>query len=664
MESSPAPPASRPDALDELEALAIGWLRGQRTPSAEALLTAIDQVEQDGRLYAQPPPIDPSEGRHSSAELRCLVEALASPAKSAPGEKLQGRSRAGYLLEGDPAREARVLPAFAAALGRSEKKLREEFPDLWALDARLWEALPSAEPRALAILWLESPGRRLVQDLRALRNLPREAALGASDLSLDRILAAAAPCEERKHRELHRAVPGKAMEDWEPRPENKDEQVLRALRLLEEGSPIGLRGAALAWLLDRAVKEPFYAVGSLRRDLRDELPLRLGAALPTWRDERAIIARKLERLTLQHAARIVATASPDKAAPQGFAIARWLQGCLRRSPFFGADEEVLAAHLEASLPAEPTRLLEDADALHPARFATDDDGLDVAEIALLSGVLAHYLRPPEETLLPTPVPLVEALQAIAGRPVREAEIEADEALAAGRNALGWPEGYSLAAPLAARRLMTELRIGWIAKVSESAQRDAIERFAADPRGNAWLAFALNREGQHLAPEARARAAEVFRALAKGMLASDARAEDQVEAHVIGTFGAGLLEALTDDDMPQILATAARSDSVWRPFVLDALAGAAERIERGPVFQRALDALLALMEDRALDEKARLNAALFAMRRASASKLPGRDALLGRIAAAAVAPPFTDHLGLRREIRRLGLAAPVAAGSKR
>ncbi|KYF79632.1 hypothetical protein BE20_44410 [Sorangium cellulosum] len=647
-----------------LEARLLGLLRDDGGASGIAeLLVTIAQAEQDPQLYPQPPPIDPSEGRRSSAELRRLLQAL----QCAPPEPPPSRPRAGYTLEGAPDGEARALPAFAGALG-SGGSLRKSFPDLWALDAALWNRLDSADVRELARLWLESPGRRLVQDLRVLTSMPAGEPLGATDLSFARLEAAAgwrptpgkaaSPLDEhRGYRELHLAVPGAHLEDWEPEPSDKAEQVLRALHLLEDGSPLGLRGAALAWLLNSAADDPFYTVNGIRRDLRDDLPIRLSTALPAWvgDDPRTTVPRQLEVLMLQHAARIIAAGPAGDAAPRGWALARWLQGCLRRSPFFGADEEVLAAHLRARLPAAPLPVPDAADALHPARFPLDGAGLNVAEIALMAGVLAHYQRPHDHTLLPTPVPLVHALQQIARRPIRPAEEDADAALIAGHNALGWPEDYSIAPPLAARRLMTDLRIGWLAQIGEAAQSESIERFAKDPVRHGWLAFAVHREGQHLGPGARTLAIDVFRALSSACRA---------EAYVLGTFGTGLLEGLSESETDVIVSLAMNAEPLWRPFVIDALAGAAERIERGATWARAIEHLLALMEDGLLDEKVRLNAALFALRRASASKIAGRDALLARIAAVATAPPFNDHLGLRREIRRLGLPPPAAAGFKR
>lgn len=668
--SDALPNSSRPDALDLLEARALGLLDTAKDAGAwDDLLEQIRQIEADEqkRLYSPPPPIDPSEGRRSSSELRALIAVLSG----APPMPPPARTRAGYALEGTSG-DTQVLPAFVRAVGMTGR-LRSAFPDLWAVDAELWQQLGEAKPRELARLWLESPGRRFVQDIGALAHTGANVCFGATDLSTDRILTAAgvpsmhAPdaAEPRAWCELHRAIPGTAMAAWEPEPRGGGEQVVQALRLLENGSPFGVRGAALTWLLNRAVKDPFYSIADgVRRDLRDELPIRLSTALASWLDTSpdSRVSRDLETLTLLHSARIMADDSPGNATQNAWDVARWLQGCLRRSPFFGSDEETLAAHLRSLLRSAPPSSLEGVDALHPARFTLDDSGLDAAEIAFMSGVLAHYAGDGEEILLPTPIPIVHALQSIAKRRARAAEEDADAALAAGRNALGWPIDYSISPPLAARKLMTNLKIGWIGKIGEDEQRgeeaqiDAIDRFARDPEHNQWLAFALLREGQRLGTSARTRAVTVFKCFLHD--------NDALPPHILGTFGAGLLDGLDDDGAHSILALASVADALWRPFVADAVAGAAERLKRAGLWEEALEQLLALMADETLKEKPRLNATLFALQRASGSKLPGRNAFLGRVAALAANLPFSSHLGLRRELRRLGLSTTGSAEIKR
>ncbi len=652
------------DTLDALETLVLARLRDDPDAlDAEALRDFIRLAKHlTGPLYHEPAPIDPSEGRHSTAELHRLLDML----EGEKHEPRRPRARAGYTLAPTGLRpnEPGVYPAFVAALG--SRTLRARFGDLWAVDALLWDKLETASPRELATLWLESPGRRLVQDLRVLDLMAAGGRLGATDFSPARIDAAVGlesitkddvPAAFREHRELYAAVPGQVYRAlWQPKPEPTQhaEQIVRALELLETGSPLGLRGAALRWLLDEAVKNPFYEVDGAHRDVREDLTLRLGTALRTWLaapNENA--SQRLETLALQHAARFVEDDTSDLATKRAWAIARWLQGCLRRSPFYGGDEEVLAAHLEARLSKTPT-VPEGADVLHPARFSVDDRGLNVAEISFLAAVIVHYEQSRELQLLPTPMPIVQALRRLASRPITEAEEAADVARLAGRNALGWPAKDPIIVPLAARRLMTELRIGWPGHVTEEAQIDTLERFRKDHDQFKWVAFAVHREGELLTPEARKKAVEVFRELAP---------QKPLKARVIATFASGILEDLNDDDSAQLILLAHESNINWRPFVLDALANAAFQNNRAELFQCCLEELCNLMADENQTPKTRLNAALFAVQRIAPTKAPQREALQKRIAEIVAARSFPEHPELRSTVRRFGVAVP-SPGSKR
>lgn len=672
MTDAPPPPQHRRDALDDLEASALAALSAGPGGSWEQLRSALAQAEGRGDLTGGPPPIDPSESRRSTRELRVLVEALEGGAHHLPEQ-----TRAGYSIKPPagavgPADRSAVEPAFAAALGGTVA-LRVAFHDLWAIDAPLWENLGSSDARGLAYLWLESPGRRLVQDVGALAAMPREEPLGASDLSLDRIYAAAGvsdapaggaelvawlsrlPPHFQRWRERSAAIPGQPQGAWAP----YDGRVARAFRQLEQASSIGIRGAALRWLLERAAREPFYEVDGLRRDLREDLPVRLASALDAWlgADPAAAIASELEALALQHAARITAGDDRPGVTLRAWGVARWLHSCLSRSPFFGGDDkEVLAANLRAVLHQAPTQPRDGADALDPARFSAAGDGLDPAEIAFLGGVIGHYRRGwgSGQVLLPTPLPLVRALRRLAGRKVRSGEESAEEALAAGRDALGWGAPH-VAPPLAARWIMTDLRIAWLEHLDEGAQLDALARLDRDPARFDWTAWAVHREGPALGPAARARAlGAVRRFLGDGALPGE----------MVGAMAAGLLSDLSDDEAISAAERASTAAAAWRPFVLDALAAAAELSIRIPVWEGAMERLLGVMMDVDLDDKVRLNAALFALRRTSGSRLAGRAEMLGRVAQAALGPPFSEHGGLRRELRRLGLSGPVAAGGKR
>ncbi|HZF56825.1 MAG TPA: hypothetical protein VE093_49760 [Polyangiaceae bacterium] len=374
------------------------------------------------------------------------------------------------------------------------------------------------------------------------------------------------------------------------------------------------------------------------------------------------MARDIEALSLQHAAQITAADSQPGAALRAWGVARWLQQCLHRSPYFGGDDEAIAARLRALLPSRTAPLSDVADALDPARFRPDFSALNPAEIALLGGALEHYRKSWEntgKTFLPTPLPLARALAAIAARPVRPGEDEADTALAAGRNALGWPSPH-VAAPLAARHLMTELNIAWMGAAGDDAQVETLLRFDAEPRRYEWVTRAVFREGARLTPTARKQATSTLRRLLREPAAP-------LGTHFLGTMTAGLLPDLSDEEVQRAVQSENWTQNAedWRAFILDAIAGAAEPLGRSAVWTFALEQLLSLTQDTSASPKDRLNAALFALRRASAARFEGRDSLLSRLAQVAAAPPFTEHLGLRRELRRLGLSVPsTAAGGGR
>lgn len=320
---------------------------------------------------------------------------------------------------------------------------------------------------------------------------------------------------------------------------------------------------------------------------------------------------------------------------------------------------MILARLKALLPSQSASLSDASDALEPARFCMDGSALDAAEIALLGGAIEHYRRGWEETgktFLPTPLPLVRALSTIAARPVRAGEDKAEVALAAGRNALGWPSPH-IAAPLAARQAMTELNIAWMEASGEDVQLETLRRLDSEPQRHAWVARAVFREGSRLTPAARERATSTLRRFLGDPAAP-------LAGHWLGTMAAGLLSDLADGEV-QSAVQRARNTEGWRTFILDAIAGAAEPLERSTVWTYAVEQLLSLMQDTNISKQDRLNAALFALRRVSASRFVGRDALLARLAQVAAAPPFSEHLGLRRELRRLGLpVSSTAAGGGR
>ena len=645
------------DKLDRLEAEVLRLYESKADPSSWGSL-----LETASTLSPEPPPLDPERARFSSAELLLIVQAMGGP-EAAPVPTGAGSTRAGYRLDGTPGNEdARVLPAFASFLAHGEPGgwLKEILPDLWALDLEIWERLDA--PRSeLARLWLTSPGRRLVQDLDALDRIPASKALGATDASLERIYRAAGvfnvPASSEKMgpwiearpapwRELHAAVPGELLRHWAP----LDDDPLRTWGILERGSPCFQSGAALAWLLDRAMDDPFYETGGIRRDLRDELTSRLAGALEATSRRGADFSKSLEALLLQHAARICEQDNTPGAIQRCWGVARWLHGCLTRSPFFGGDEEGLAARLRALLPEGGTPCPDDADPLHPCRFSYDGTGRDVRELALVSGALFHYRREAAERLQPTPLPLVEALRRVAGRCLSHEELELERLAGAGAETeIFWPAPY-IPAPLVARWLMTDLGISWLQHVGEQAQLESLSLFENAPMRHAgWLPFAVFKEGKELPDSLTKPAASIWSALS----AAD---DPGLPPHALALMAIGLLPLLEEHEKMRAIEIAADSDDRWLPRVLDALAGEAEHEDRTDLWKKALDLLLVMVEDEAVKPCLRLEAALYALRRASASRSPGRNEALGRLTRSAGRPPFSTHLGLRRELRRLGLVA--------
>jgi hypothetical protein len=701
--------------LEDLEAQLLARLPPGDEPARQDDAAAVskaftaalqDGSLQDGSLQPEPPRPQPDSARRSSAELAWLAAAFGL----APGPQAQpedGRSRAGYMLAGDPeGQDARVEPGLSAALALAAsaqeldptwtRRLCERFSDLPAVDMELWRALQAARvrPRELARIWLQSPGRRLVRDLEFIKYLGTGQPHGATRTDLDSLRRAAGVAgmphdlhdlrawldsEPPRWRDLHCAVPGLLMRTWEPR----DRKVSTALRRLDRPSPYSLRGAALAWLLSRAAGDPFYEIDGIRRDLRDDLPVRLAAALSDDSSPAPALSAELETALLQHAARIAERACPDLddsgAICTAWSLSRWMYSCLTRSPFYGADEDSLAVRLRALLGKDAPR--PGRDPLHPARIGPA--GIDIADITLLAGIMSHY-GGPGPYLDPMPLPLVHALRRMAGRSVREAEARAEadwlaqpsqafeaqpQALATPGNALGWHSSH-VAPPWVARRLLTDKRIAWMARQDSPTPmvRECLDALNARPDRFSWLGFAFYAEGHELPAALQARAAATWRDLAG---AADSAGDAFMPAQALAAMAVGLLGQLDPAEHSLALDISTRAPEDWRPFLLDAHAEAALRAVRASADEqdrdatrapmeaalcRALERLLDAVENPACSTHERLNSALMVLRRASAWPSERARPYLQRLAATTDAPPFRDHRGLQREIRRLGLRA--------
>jgi hypothetical protein len=340
--------------------------------------------------------------------------------------------------------------AHALADGLAVDKLAELFDHLWSVDLALWRRLRTADAREIARLWLASPGRRIVQDIGFLLVLHTGEQDGATDVGPERLAAASGADAEFADAppgwvDLHAAIPGALMRRWAPK--NAARAVAVAFRRLEHGSPHSLRGAAVGWLLGRAVDAPSYSIDEMHYDLREDLPVRLALALSVQDPPAEEVAEqpgecfaaRVEEVLLQHAALIVQRGPADDRVRRAWHIARWIHACVTRSPFYRGDDERLHADLlsylpDASAPQAAAESPEAADPLDPARFGVDRLRIDV--VALVAGAWAHYGRTGEH--LPPPPPLASALRRLAARATTGAEQAAEAAFRRREsNQLGW-----------------------------------------------------------------------------------------------------------------------------------------------------------------------------------------------------------------------------------
>lgn len=118
---------------------------------------------------------------------------------------------------------------------------------------------------------------------------------------------------------------------------------------------------------------------------------------------------------------------------------------------------------------------------------------------------------------------------------------------------------------------------------------------------------------------------------------------------------GLLRELEEADRETAVAQLRAAKIEWRPFLWDAWSEAALQHGLAPLAEIGFEGLRALTDAHDLDSQARLNAALLLLRRAAS--LRGSDAgsqLLAHLRRVSADPPFSDHQGLQRELRRLGV----------
>lgn len=586
-------------------------------------------------------PLDPDGGRSGGRlELRLLDAALHCERRSEPAP--HGPSRLGYTLlgqPGDPDDEARAWPSFAAALaaGVHGPALAEQFPDIWTVDLALWKAIgEGATPAELARAWLRAPGRRLLFDLTALDDAGRAGShRGAAGLSLDALMRAAGADDADTldaarldewldmgppaWRAVHAAVPGATVERWAP----AGGGVVQGLRLLESADPLE-QAAAMRWLIHHARTTRHYRIGQLTADLRMELPVRLAAAL----SERPVGA-PLAIAALRHAQYLAG----DRPVRAVWSLARWLMTLGLRSPLYGGDAEALTARLNALLPAEPVGApTSGLDVLHPSRMQAED----LPDIAFVGAVAALVAQGHDSAL---PAPVIDRLVEVADRDVGDAPgVDAPDGL-------GWCAlTEHTTAPHAARRLCTRLGADWLSRVGRRALDDSLRALRASPIRFTWVAEAMFTQRETLDDAQVSDGAVAYRQLA-------GRAD--VPARVRVLLAAAVLDALDADEQTVAAALAGRADPDWRPWLLGAIA---EHTSHESVRVSAVEALLGSMEDDTLDVSARLNSALVALRRISGlepdAQAQWRKAFLERVQH----PPHRSHIGLSREINRLGWTA--------
>ena len=674
----------------------------------DAFMIALQEAEHDD-LSPQPPQAEPDEARGSTAELRALfacivpsrVTELSSPRFVASVDELEAPTRAGYALH-DKGGQVEAVPAFAHALaqvaveGVSTETLAERFQDLSLIASDVWCSLLDGEPvRVVARKWLDSPGRRLVQDIGFLADdyegsAPRDTEALMRAAGLYGMPVDAAAIEHRQlaehsgsWRALHCSWPGGAIRLWEP----ADGAVTAALHILDQPSPASLRGAALTWLLQRAVHAPHYSIDGLRRDLREDLPVRLAAALQPSSFSRN--SAELEVAMLQHAMLLSSRNAEERALPQtvqrAWGLSRWLHICFMRSPFYGgsygADEERLAIRLRALLPKQP---LQPHDVLDPVRFhsgySIDSRGLDFHEVVVLGGILGHYAGAGPH-LSPMPLPIVNWLRRVATRTLGSGEVQAEQdaakILTASRehpgtsgNALGW-EASHIAPPWVARRLLTEHRIGWLhddareadaseADASEAVALECLEQLQRQPQRFSWLCLAFFAEGRALSDMVATRLINCFRELVQRIDTEP----NLIPLHELTALPVGVLARFSNTERAELLDLVVKVSPEWRPFLLDAYAEAAERGDAStPVLtetrQEVLRRLLDIVENRDCNQRERLQSAFLIVRRIGGSRVRRSefdDTWLGRLPALMDEPPFREHQPLQREVRRLGLHA--------
>lgn len=553
-------------------------------------------------------------------------------------------------------RDAHVVPLLAVHLARDERDVvREHVVDM------SWDQLAAARADSrqvssadVARCLLDSPARRLARFPESLPEFGHATTAGPADLSPARLLATVSPDDN-----LSASGPMPARPRGMSAPLRGDE-ARALLRDLDTAPAAWRRSAALLQLLTGPRSGE---IGGVELDLHREAAARIGVALsreeeaPRPAAELGFQARdwlRFEVAAQHHGAQIAARAVPDDACRRvraAWIFGDWIGRVMRESPFLGADPDLLAARLEATLP-KPEEPSASTDALWPARMGMAPESLRLDEVWLL-----HALFLARERGWEPPGAVLDGLRTLAQRPVNDAERGAEEALEDDRDALDWP-GAHVAPPLAARWLLHASRAEWLAKMeirageASDAQKDTLAWLARWlDRGLAsrgiWVMLALYREGARL----DALRGEAHRLWIKTLTMPGDLVVRLGEA--LGPFclwGSTYLADLTDDEAATLANAAQATLPTWRVGVLLTLAES----QRAAVATPARDALVALIRQKR-EPTLRLPAAVASLQ--LVRKLPDadREAFLTRIEQH-LDPGLRAHPNIRVELKRVGRAA--------
>jgi hypothetical protein len=535
--------------------------------------------------------------------------------------------------------EAQILPILAVLLLADRRdEVRRRASDLgW--DRLLQQAAEGPATSAeLARIALDSPARRLARSPEAVH----ERHLGLPiDHDAQRLLDAVGDLTTTA---FAAAVPGHLAD-------RKRSEIAVEL-LLEE-----LKAAPTAWRRSDALVRllqhaPTSTVAGVELDLRREAAANIAAALSSeGPPQRSTLEQgfrradwlRLEVAALHHGAVLAARVAPDNIGQRvraAWRIGDWIGRVVRESPFFGADPELLAARLEAVLPA---KLPEADEALWPASVGTDATSLRLDDLWLLHALLVARAR------WQPPGPVLDGLRRLAGRIVNDVERRAEAHLEQERDVLGWP-GPHLAPPLAARWLLHAHQAQWLGSLPVEVQAETLgflkgwlDRGRA-PRGG-WIMLALYREAPHLGG-LEGRSISLWTAVAD-------RAEDlpTVLGEALAPFclwGSTLFPRLEPRYAEILTKLSMRTPPRWRVGVLMTLAVAVRSQEASRTAREALLELIGTKEEPAL----RLPAAIATIQ--VAQKLPAdeREDLLNR-AVARLGGDLRAHPALRVELKRAG-----------